>query len=266
MLQLSDLAGLPSITPPQALASFNRFFAGPERRLVESPALRRMSQMLDEIDYGMLLLSGQMRVVHVNKAARCDLNAQHPLQLLGTQLRARHAHDALSLDNALVGAAQRGLRRLLNLGDDIQRISVSVVPLPELAQEPPHAVLLVLGRRRMCEELTVDCYARSHGLTAAESAVIKGLCADLSPRQIAQRQGVGLATVRTQIGSIRFKTGVGSIKALVRQVAMLPPLVSALQGLTSAGSQVRLPEPRRAQLSHPMMMPGAGPQRRAVPA
>jgi hypothetical protein len=36
--------------------------------------------------------------------------------------------------------------------------------------------------------------------------------------------------IRTQIGSIRIKTGACSIRALVQQVALLPPLVSALQG------------------------------------
>jgi hypothetical protein len=41
---------------------------------------------------------------------------------------------------------------------------------------------------------------------------------------------VALSTVRTQIGSIRTKTGAGSIRDLVRQVALLPPLVGALRG------------------------------------
>jgi len=36
--------------------------------------------------------------------------------------------------------------------------------------------------------------------------------------------------VRTQIGSIRAKTGAASIAELVRQVAVLPPLVGALRG------------------------------------
>ena len=63
---------------------------------------------------------------------------------------------------------------------------------------------------------------------SSETAVMRGLCADLTPIQIAARQGVGLATIRTQIGNIRIKTGACSIRALVRQVAVLPPLVSAL--------------------------------------
>jgi DNA-binding CsgD family transcriptional regulator len=41
---------------------------------------------------------------------------------------------------------------------------------------------------------------------------------------------VAVSTVRTQIGSIRAKAGAGSISELVRQVAVLPPLVGALRG------------------------------------
>ena len=81
----------------------------------------------------------------------------------------------------------------------------------------------------------MDWFARSNNLTPAETAVMKGLCADFTPLQIAARQGVGLATIRTQIGSIRLKTGAGSsIRALVRQVSLLPPLVSVLQARPEA--------------------------------
>ncbi len=208
------------------------FYSGPERRSAAATVqMRRMAQMVDEVDYGMLLLIDESRVTHANRAARRDLDDSHPLQLVAGELRGRQPHDAALLRDALAGACQRGLRRLLKLGEGDQRITVAVVPLPALPGEQHHGVVLVLGKRRMCEELTVDWFARAHSLTMAETAVVKGLCADLTPQQIAQRQGVGLATIRTQIGSIRAKTGSASIRALVRQVAMLPPLVSALQGL-----------------------------------
>ena len=74
---------------------------------------------------------------------------------------------------------------------------------------------------------------------------MKGLCADFTPLQIAARQGVGLATIRTQIGSIRLKTGAGSIRALVRQVSLLPPLVSVLQARSEATTV-----PQRADVGH----------------
>ena len=51
---------------------------------------------------------------------------------------------------------------------------------------------------------------------------------------------MGLATIRTQIGSIRLKTGAGSIRALVRQVSLLPPLVSVLQARPEAPAPQRV--------------------------
>ena len=206
-------------------------YGGPERRSAATLQARRMAQMLDTLDYGMLLLSETGQVLQINKAARRDMDDDHPLQCDGNALLARRSQDALPLREALVAAAERGLRRLLQLGDGRARISVAVVPLPALGADDRPGVAVLLGKRQVCEELTVEWFARSHNLTMAETAVIKGLCADFTPQQIAERQGVGLATIRTQIGSIRLKTGASSIRALVRQVALLPPLVSALQGL-----------------------------------
>ena len=213
-----------------AATSRVRGYAGPERRGAASMQHRRLAQMLDTLDYGMLLISETLNVTHINKAARRDMDPQHPLQWLGGQLQARLMQDQQPLRDALAGATQRGLRRLLQLGDAQHRISVAVVPLPALGADDQPGAAVLLGKRQVCEELTVEWFARAHGLTMAETTVIKGLCADLTPHEIAARQGVGLATIRTQIGSIRIKTGAGSIRALVQQVALLPPLVSALQG------------------------------------
>lgn len=212
-------------------------YGGPERRAAASQQHRRMAQMLDTLDNAMLLVAADGRVEHLNKAARRELDDLHPLQLAEGLLTTRLARDAQPLRDAMTGAAQRGLRRLIQLGEGRQRVSLAVVPLAPAGGDAAHGVALLLGRRQVCEELTVDWFARSHGLTMAETKVIKGLCADLTPQQIAVRQGVGLATVRTQIGSVRQKTGAGSIRGLMRQLALLPPLVSALQGCPALQSR-----------------------------
>jgi len=215
-----------------------RRYSGPERRRAPAQSQRRLAQVLDEVDYGLLVLTPEGRVCHANRAALRELERGHPLVLLGDELQAAYPQDVQLLQDALYGAAQRGLRRLLKLGDAGDRVTVAVVPLSELPGDARRGVLLVMGKRQVCEELTVEWFARAHNLTLAETTVVKGLCADLTPLEIAHRQGVGLATIRTQIGSIRAKTQSGSIRALVRQVAMLPPLISALQGVVA-------PEPPR---------------------
>jgi len=194
-----------------------------------------LALMLDEIDYGMLLLADGSTVLHANHAARSELDAAHPLQLLDDELRVARPQDLLPLREALHGARQRGLRRLIHLGDEAHRVSVAVVPLAAAPGDDDAArlTLLVFGKRQVCEALSAHWFARGHGLTPAESRVLAALCDGRRPSEVAEAQGVALSTVRTQINSIRAKTGAASIRALVRQVAVLPPLVSALRGNTS---------------------------------
>ncbi|MFO1213639.1 MAG: helix-turn-helix transcriptional regulator [Burkholderiaceae bacterium] len=202
----------------------------------EVPALARWYElMLDEIDYGVLLLGGDGQVQHLNHAARCELDAQHPLQLLGRQLRARDAADVVPLHDALQAATQRGLRRLLMLGRDAHRVAVAVVPLRAPGDHVHLATQLSLGKRQVCGGLGVQWFARSHSLTLAETRVLEALSEGLLPGEIAARFGVGISTIRSQIGSLRAKTRSDSIGALVRQVAVLPPLVGALRARAADG-------------------------------
>lgn len=209
----------------------SRHYAGPERRRGAQHLPHWLAVTFDEIDYGVLLLSDATHVIHVNHAAQTELDRQHPLQLLGRELRARHAQDVAPLHEALRAASQRGLRKLLTLGEGSQRLSVSVVPLIASAGSTPDTMTLVMmGKRSVCEELSVQGFARSHGLTTAETRVLVALCKGLPPGAVAAHQGVAISTIRTQIGNIRQKTGAESIRDLVRQVAVLPPLMGVLRG------------------------------------
>ena len=211
-------AAFQPIPAPQA-------YAGPERRLRRDS----LAAALDELDYGMLLLTDTGHVVRANHVAQQELDGEHPLQLLGRELRARDSHDVVPLHTALQNAAQRGLRKLLTLGAGAHRISVSVVPIGAERTPGEASTLLILGKREVCEPLSVQGFARSHGLTPAETRVLVVLCQGVPPTEAAAELGVGIATVRSQIGSIRQKTGAESIRALVRQVAVLPPLMGVLR-------------------------------------
>jgi DNA-binding CsgD family transcriptional regulator len=243
--QASMHAGLPSLAnaAPRLAAGWMVSYQGPERRRAapSQPAESTreggggfLARMLDEIDYGMLLVNGDGQVVYLNHMARHEIDRDHPLQLQGRLLRASQAQDIAPLFDALA-AAQRGLRRLLMLGSGENRVSVSVVPLGQaglgaaFASAASAATLLVLGKRQVCEKLSVQGFARSMSLTPAETRVLEMLCGGTPPSEVAERLGVAMSTVRTQIGSLRAKTGAGSIRELVRQVAVLPPLVGALR-------------------------------------
>jgi DNA-binding CsgD family transcriptional regulator len=185
--------------------------------------------MLDEVDYGMVLLDDRFEVLHANHVARSDMDEHHPLQLAGGALRARRAADQTALHEALQSAARRGLRRLLTVGDAPHVVNVAVVPLAASDIGHAAAMLVMLGKRVVCGELAVQWFARNHALTQAETRVLAALCDGREPSDIACAQGTSLHTVRTQISSVRAKTGAGNIRSLLRQVAMLPPLVSGLR-------------------------------------
>ena len=237
MLDLSLEVARPAqhtAAPSADSASASRRYAGPERRQLASKMPHWLAATFDEIDYGMLLLSDATHVVHVNHAARAELDGQHPLQLLGRELRARRPQDVAPLYDALRAAGQRGLRKLLTLGESGERLSVSVVPLVASSggdDDGATMTLVILGKRHVCEALSVQGFARSHGLTGAETRVLVALCEGTPPGKVAVKVGVAISTVRTQIGSIRQKTGAESIRDLVRQVAVLPPLMGVLRGV-----------------------------------
>ena len=191
-------AAAPGLTAPAVTAA--NPYAGPERRAGNAAVWHWLSAMLDEVDYGMLLLVDETHAVHVNHAARAELDARHPLQLLGRELRARRPQDVAPLRDALNSASRRGLRKLLTLGDPEHNISVSVVPLSALGHEGRGATLVILGKRQVCEPLSVQGYARSHGLTPAETRVLEALCRGARPGEITLQLGVAISTVRTQIG------------------------------------------------------------------
>lgn len=218
--------------------------AGPAERRSASPQLWRwFAAALDELDFGLILVGEGAQVLHVNAAAAAELGPQHPLQLLGRELRARLPRDVAPLRAALDGA-QRGLRRLFTLGTGADSVVVSVVPLSPFEGErsgSDTATLLMLGRRRAVGELAVQGYARAHGLTSSETRVLAALCRGARPVQIAIEHDVALSTVRTQIGSIRAKTGAAGIRELVQQVAALPPLLTVLR--PGNGSDDWLSEP-----------------------
>jgi DNA-binding CsgD family transcriptional regulator len=196
-----------------------------------------LTQVLDQLDHGMLLVDGEGNLLYANAAARGTLDAQHPLQLLGHTLRARLSRDVAPLFEAILAAASRGLQRLLALGDERRRIDVAVLPL----REGQGLALLMLGRTQLCAPLSVQGFARSRGLTVAETRVLEALCAGLAPADIARAHGVGMATVRTQIGAIRAKTGAARIPDVVDMVARLPPMVGCLPRQHGAATMAAWP-------------------------
>lgn len=231
-----------------------------ERRRAGDSGAALLRGMLDEIDYGLLLVTATGELRYANQLAHQELGSGGPLQTAGPLVRTRAEAELGRLQGALADAA-RGRRTLVTLGHNGHALLVAVIPMDagEGGDEAgEHLALLVFSKRASCAALTVDFYARSNHLTAAESTVLLRLSQGLAPKEIARIHGVALSTVRSQITSIRTKTQTGSIGELARRVAALPPFAPALkaapsaslgpQDLAARGVAPRWPVLRRAAL------------------
>lgn len=202
-------------------------YRGPERRRGGPDKWWRHA--LDEIDLGVCLVGAGGKLLYANCTARDQLGPQAPLQIAGGLVSAALRVDQQRLEQALLDAQQRGLRHLICLGRGVGRLALSVLPMREPGAQAQ--ALLVLGKRNLCGELPMLAFAREHQLTAAEQQVLHALCEGLQPQEIAQRHGVAISTVRTQIASVRAKTATESIRELVAMVAQLPPMQGVLRAM-----------------------------------
>ncbi len=219
-----------------ALAALDTELAyhGPERRNGPAASLAQLlASVLDEVDYGLLMLSADGLVVHANHAAHTELAASTSLRLVGQRLAGRTAVEQRQLDAALAAARDEGRRTMLTIAaEGRERVGLSIVPLPVALTQthPGHAVLISFERGRIAATLSLDAHAREHGLTAREQQVLAALCDGLRAKEIAARLRIGEATVRTHVNNLKAKTGCASIVDLVAQVSRLPPMVAALRG------------------------------------
>lgn len=197
--------------------------AKPAAREMTSSSPQWFFQALDIVDYGIVVVAEGCRMVHANAVARQALEGEHALQLKGGQIGTCNLGDAPTLRRALSDALNRRMQSMIKLNGLMgMTVTLAVVPLAEASGVP--AAALVFGKRSVCEELSTDAFARLHSLTVAETRVLKLLCQDYRPDDIAKAVGVKLSTVRTQITSIRAKTETRDIGGIVFRVAKLPPL------------------------------------------
>lgn len=180
--------------------------------------------MLDEIDYGLMVVGADRQILLANQLARLELGGERCVRRRQDKLAASSARHGAKLEAALE-SVRRGQRSLVTLGGSDGELALSFVPLSSSAQTADAPLALVmLGKRDACEALTLQHYGQLHGLTGAEQALLPAIIRGLSVEAIAQQQCVALSTVRTQLGSIREKTGATSLRMLMARLTSLPPI------------------------------------------
>src|SRR5262245_37348611 len=120
-----------------------------------------LARVLDEIDYGVAVVSLDGRLVHANVRARAELGPERPLQIAGGHLFARRTADQSALLHALQ-AARKCRRSLVSVGDEGHRFSIAVVPLGDDLAGECRTAAFVFQKRLAYEALTLSFFARTH--------------------------------------------------------------------------------------------------------
>jgi len=222
-----------------------------EHHVLDFSELSLLRLTINLVDYGMVVVDADSAVVQfANQLGRDTLQDAPDTQSVGPRrsgLRLCHgrvlAHRAADTEqlNRILQRTKNGLRGFLCLGDGRQSSAVAVLPLGVQSAAPPTCggfgapvvpgyALLMFAKQQLCDESTMALFARERGLTGAEGQVLAQVCKGLRPAQIASKHGVQISTVRTQLRSIRMKTCSTTIRDLVQQISVLPPMARHFAG------------------------------------
>jgi DNA-binding CsgD family transcriptional regulator len=183
--------------------------------------------MADAWMWPLLVLRVDGTLLHANRAARRLLNTQRLLTLLpDRRLGLLPASRQAELHSALV-AARQGQTVVLTwpaAGGSLGAAG-SLSPLGDTrAATPGQGELLLALSASEQPDGQVQAYARLHRLSPAETRVLQRLALGDSSGEAAEALGVSAATVRSQIISLRRRTGHASVIQLLRGLASMPPV------------------------------------------
>ena len=166
-------------------------------------------RVLDEIDYGLIVVQLDGRMLHANHLARYEL------------ARGRYLQRGIA-------SAGTGRRCMLEFSGEEGTMNVAFVPLSHPFEGDTGAVLLMLERRPE-DNLALSFFARAYRITPMEESVLRLLNDGLDVDEVAGRLGIAISTVRSHIRALREKTRANSIRGLLQRVATLPPVVTSLR-------------------------------------
>jgi DNA-binding NarL/FixJ family response regulator len=202
--------------------------ASMRRHQMPEEGLGLMLRVLDEIDYGILVVDAKGYILHSNHLARHELRSGKVIVSHSNMLMGNTTELTEQIELA-VAQGCRGQRSLVLLHIAGRELPAAFIPLSHPLETDLPSVLVLLSRQNTCDNLAVRMFARSHGLSHSEEAVLIGLCRGLAVSEIAQENGVAHSTVRSQVKSLREKTACTSIRQLMRRINSLPPVVPALR-------------------------------------
>jgi len=191
-----------------------------------------LANVLDEIDYGVMVIQSSGDVLLANHLARAVLETSASIKIRSDKLSAHTAKNTLAIERATLDA-KNGLRRLIEIPSCKGSLHLSFAPLlgshsqPYALGDPATPFVIVLiGKHVACNLTTLTEFGAVHRLSRAEQRLLPAIIQGAGIKEMAKQQKVSVCTVRTHLKNIRDKTGAISLRTLMLQLTTLPPLRS----------------------------------------
>lgn len=183
-----------------------------------------LASAIDTLVYPLMVLYPDGQLLHANQAAREMLDAGQPLVLGPDQHVSPRIAQHRSQFSFALQAASAGQAQQLHWADGPHALHAALRPLDAATANTPSPPVLLMLAPSIETEFDASGFAANHGLSAAETRVLEALMHGSKAEDAAERLGVGVATVRSQIAAIRKKTGHDSVASLLAALGHLPPL------------------------------------------
>jgi DNA-binding CsgD family transcriptional regulator len=203
---------MPLRHPATTVKPMSSFSAQPG---LPDPPADLLAQVADALAWPLLLLDADAALLQANRAGHALLRRGRPLQRHDDgPVRPAQAAQQPAFAAALHAVAHDGQPRLLRLADG----GDGGATLSRLAAG---AVLVALSGSRAD---AARAFAELHRLTPAETRVLVRLALGDDGPAAAQALGVSATTVRSQLASLRRKTGHASVTAVLQALARAGPM------------------------------------------
>jgi DNA-binding CsgD family transcriptional regulator len=208
---------------------------------------RALTDALDRLATGVILLDSAGRVLFANRAARQIADQNDGLRIERDGLASTGPRETAELRALILQAAQTTKRNGFHAGGELllarpslrSPLALTVSPLPQEELFPglpgAAAVAVFVSEPGAAGESDGQLLGRLYGLTAAESRLAAALMSGNDLREVSDTLGISYHTARAQAKSVFSKTGARRQAELVHLLLKLPSRADAAPGVPRNG-------------------------------
>lgn len=190
---------------------------------------------LEHLPIALVMLSGEGRVLQVNKAAVAVFSAQTALRVTTRGLVARIPSENHRLQQLIRGAVNTGNGKGIDAGGTMtitrelkRSLQLLILPLRsravQIGNDVPVAMVFVSDPDREPASEARE-FGRLFALTPAETRLAQTLAAGCSLKEASEKLGVAESTVKSQLKALFAKTGTNRQARLVRLILLTLPKI-----------------------------------------